>query len=275
MKKWIPPLLIIVIILISIIVFIQPAVLAQPAFDEPWGPDIPSAEQLPPGLFAEIGPIQPGYGFVAYYEDRFGVRRTEVYEDEMPVILVITLPPGLTNSWASCIQYYPPNYVIRNYLFRRINLGPSGTYRIGPFYQAPGEPYGRYAFRIGVSSVDSAGNWYWDEAVTFLEVKEKTVTITITQERTVTQVVTGVTVMVITQTVEKTLTVERTLTQPTIITVEKPTLMTIEKVVTQTTTATTTVQAVEATAIPIAISIAAIAIVAILTIYLLRTIKKK
>lgn len=276
MKRLIFPLSIFAITLLSITVSLQLDVLAQPAIDEPWEPETPTQEELPPGVVAFAGgPIQPGYGFVTYFEDRFGVRRADVYEDEMPVILVITLPPGLRNSWASCIQYYPPNYIIRNYLFRRINLGPSGTYRIGPFYQAPGEPYGKYAFRIGVLSVDSTGNMYWDEAVTFLEVKEKTVTITVTQERTVTQTVTGVTVMVVTQTIEKTLTTERTITQPTLITVEKPTLMTIEKVVMQTTTATTTVQAIEATTIPTIISIIAIVIVSILVIYILRIMKKK
>lgn len=217
------------------------------------------------------GPIQPGYGFVAYFEDKFGVRRTEIYEDEMPVILVITLPPGLRNSWASCIQYYPPNYVIRSYLFRNINLGPSGTYRLGPFYQAPGEPYGRYAFRIGIYSVDAAGNRYWDESIVFFEVKEKVVTITMTQtqEKTITQVIT------VTQTIERTLTAEKTLTQPIVVTIEKPVLMTIEKTVTQTTTATITVQPAEATTIPIIISILAVVIVALLGVYLMRMMKKK
>jgi len=240
---------------------------APPEFDQPWMP------------VGQIGPIQPGYGFVAYFEDRYGYRRTDVYEDEMPVFLVITLPPGLRDSWASCIQYYPPNYVIRSYLFREINLGPSGTYRIGPFYQAPGEPYGRYAFRIGVSSIDAEGNWHWDEAVTFLEVREKTVTIittdTTTEEKTVTQTVTGFTVITVTVYSERLATVERTITQPTIITVEKPTLITMEKTLTQTTTTTITTQVSEVT-IPTILSIVALIAVAALVLTLfLRTMRKK
>jgi len=245
---------------------------APPGFDEPWEPELP--EVPPEGVAYELlmGPIQPGYGFVAYFEDRYGTRRTDVYEDEMPVILVITLPPGLVNSWASCIQYYPPNYAIRNYLFRRINLGPSGTYRIGPFYQAPGEPYGRYAFRTGVFSIDRSGRRYWDEAVTFLEVREKTVTITITQ--TVTQVITGFTVITVTVPTERTAIVERTVTQPTIITVEKPTLITMEKTLTQTTTTTITTQVLEAT-IPTILSIVALIAIALVLALFLRTFRKK
>ena len=271
MMKWKP--LLIVLFLVGSLTGTLYLVRAEapPAFDQPWEPELPEQTE---GVFLEVGPIQPGYGFVAYYEDRYGYRRIDVYEDEMPVILVITLPPGLRNSWASCIQYYPPNYVIRNYLFRRINLGPSGTYRIGPFYQAPGEPYGRYAFRIGVLSVDAGGNWYWDEAVTFLEVREKTVTITITQEKTVTQAVTGFTVITVTVYTERLATVERTITQPTIITVEKPTLITMEKTLTQITTTTITTQVSEVT-IPTILSIVAIIAVALVLALFLRTLRKK
>jgi hypothetical protein len=239
---------------------------APPAFDEPWGPERPGGE------FMFVGPIQPGYGFVAYFEDRYGIRRTDVYEDEMPIILVITLPPGLRNSWASCIQYYPPNYAIRSFLFRNINLGPSGTYRIGPFYQAPGEPYGRYAFRIGVLSVDAAGNLYWDEAVTFLELREKIVTITTTQ--TVTQTITGLTIITVTVPTEKTAIIERTVTQPTIITVKEPTFITFEKTLTQTTTTTVTTQVLEAT-IPTIVSIVSIIAVALVLALFMRTFRKK
>lgn len=141
---------------------------AQPGLNDPWQP--PST--CPPGMYCLVGPIGPGQSFIVYFEDRNYNRKDSVLDTDLPVYMVITTPPGLTGNTAWAIQYYPPGYQIASWLFSGQNLGPSGTFTLGPYSTSPGDPFGSYAFRIGLLSVDSSGTVYWTNQVVYLDLEK-------------------------------------------------------------------------------------------------------
>jgi len=151
-------------------------VYAQPAIDQPWnappiGTTTTTGGRLCYDMFGIVGPIGPGQSFIVYFQNRNGVTKATIPESELPFYLEITTPPGLVANVAWCIVYYPPNHRLSNWLFQGINLGPSGTYRLGPYATSPGDPSGTYALRVGLISRDATGRVYWSTQISFLTIQ--------------------------------------------------------------------------------------------------------
>lgn len=145
-----------------------------PALDEPW-----NELQQPSGStglnfdarLGVVGPSGSGMGFYTHFEDTNGSHVTSIKESKLPVYIIVETPPGSVQSIASCIVYHPPAHQIRQWLFQGQNLG-SGTQRLGPYGTSPGDPFGSYAFRIGLQSRDSSGAWNWAEQVAYIDFQQ-------------------------------------------------------------------------------------------------------
>jgi hypothetical protein len=160
-----------VLILLTVCLAAVPSIFAQgplPGLGEEWTAPVEESSSS----VTLSGPIGVGQSFSISFEDRNGNRTANISENNLPLYITISTPPGLTANTASCIQYYPPDNQIRSMLFSNMNLGPSGTYKLGPYSTNPGDPYGKYALRVGLLSRDATGRRYWTEQVGFVNIQQ-------------------------------------------------------------------------------------------------------
>jgi len=148
-------------------------VAAQPGINDNWPAPLDSHPGVTYGthLYWQ-GPIGVGQGFYMYVEDRNGARKSTLYTTDEPIYLLIQTPGGSFDARAWCIQYYPPNYRVRNWLFQNQALGGAGTFRLGGFTSSPGDPRGAYAFRVGILYRDSQNRWYWGDQVLYFTLSD-------------------------------------------------------------------------------------------------------
>jgi len=139
----------------------------------------PVQAQNPPSLnepmvyWGEIGPTVPGQDFDLSFLDRNGSKVSTLYEKDMPVTLVITTPPGFVNERLWCVVYYPPDKQVKNWIFQSGYFGNAGTFNLTTYMVNPGEPYGEYAFRVGLLSRPTYGGaMFWREKTVLLTVEK-------------------------------------------------------------------------------------------------------
>lgn len=148
-----------------------PAILIASATASAYAQNPPSLNE--PMVYAgELPTTVPGQDFDLYFIDRAGNRTSRVYESDMPVTLVISTS-GLANERAWCVVYYPPDKQIRNWLLQGNYVANTGTFSLTSYIMKQGEPYGEYAFRVGLLSRHPyGGTMYWREKTAILAVEK-------------------------------------------------------------------------------------------------------
>lgn len=116
-----------------------------------------------------MGPTMGGQPYISF-EDMNRNKTTTIYDTNRTMWINIQTPPGLSNITAECIIYYPPSQNVSNWAFPRQPLGSSsGTYPVNFQFQQ-GDPYGKYAFRVGIWGTDIAtGRRLWSENIGWMD----------------------------------------------------------------------------------------------------------
>jgi hypothetical protein len=115
-----------------------------------------------------FGPVSVGTGQL-YVEDKNHVGKTQLTDVDMPIFVVVVVPPGADRAFLAIIQYYPPSYALSNYLevpWQSVFGGGAKTY--GGYYAGSADPQGKYAFKA-LLWYREAGVWKYSEPMAFMD----------------------------------------------------------------------------------------------------------
>jgi hypothetical protein len=116
-----------------------------------------------------VGPVTVGTGQL-YVEDKNHVGKTALTDVDMPIYVVVVVPPTADRAFVAIIQYYPPNYAVSNYLESPWQ-GPlvgGGAKDFGGYYAGGADPQGKYAFKA-LLWYREAGVWKYSEPMAFMD----------------------------------------------------------------------------------------------------------
>jgi len=165
-------------LVLTVLIFLNSVlpVSGQPGYGESCSPDNPSPEcpsapvnelyegEAPPIFF------QPSVAAgQLYVQDKTYSQKGQVTDNDMPIYLVLIVPPDAVRGLVAIIQYYPPNYNLRNYIespWKRFSGGGAKTF--GGYFTGAADPKGKYAFKALVWWRDSSGVKY-AEPIAFVD----------------------------------------------------------------------------------------------------------
>jgi hypothetical protein len=136
-------------------------------------PQAPSDTGLscPPGKMC-FGPVSVGAGQV-YVEDKNHAGKTAVTDVDQPIYVAVLVPPTADRAFVAILQYYPPSYVVSNYLEPPWQ-GPlvgGGSKEFGGYYAGAADPQGKYAFKalLWYREPGPPVVWKYSEPIAFID----------------------------------------------------------------------------------------------------------
>jgi len=115
-----------------------------------------------------MGGVTIGSGQL-YVEDKNHAGKTELTDVDMPIFMIVVVPPGADRAFVAIMQYYPPSYALSNYLevpWQPISGGGPKTF--GGYYAGSSDPQGKYAFKA-LLWYHEAGVWKYAEPMSFID----------------------------------------------------------------------------------------------------------
>jgi hypothetical protein len=129
----------------------------------------PGCPNPPPEIPPTFGPANVGSGQL-YVEDKNHVGKTGLTDVDVPIYVVVVVPPTADKAFVAIIQYFPPTYALSNYLEVPWQATTGGGPKMfGGYIVGSSDPQGKYAFKALLWYREAGGGWKYAEPMSFID----------------------------------------------------------------------------------------------------------